>query len=330
MRANAIAYTLTMVVGCAAGPAAADVDWANIPLKLHSEYQAVNASGGSVHSGFPVRLRGVILNNPEDWLNPAANSFFDPGSWLMGGEWEIFVQAVDPGDFGGTAAWIGQNYGNSYRGDADFSYTNEQWLAEVARLDYAGEDPATAPRIRAGDYIEIRARAGLNYQGKMNVNEQHDNDPGKDFDVVLLERGLGLPAPAVLSLADLKDDANSFIFDPTRATGGELHQATRVQIDDVRFTADSLAGFGPNRDLMLEDLTGRTLGIHIGLNDSFTTMLPPEGFFSVVGILDQKDPTGRGGYRLLAMNAADFVVPEPASMLWAGAGVLLLVHRRHG
>jgi hypothetical protein len=28
--------------------------------------------------------------------------------------------------------------------------------------------------LRAGDLVEIRARGGLSYAGKMNVNEQHD------------------------------------------------------------------------------------------------------------------------------------------------------------
>lgn len=327
---KAIVGVAALVVGGIAGRAAADLDWSSVPLKLHSEYQAVNASGGSVYSGFPLRLRGVILNNPEDWVNPAPNAFFDPGSWLMGGEWEIFVQAADPADFGGTAAWIGQNYGNSYRGDPIYSYTDAEWLAELVRLNYAGQDPATAPFIRAGDYIEIRARAGLNYQGKMNVNEQHDNDPAKNFDIVLIERNVALPEPTLLSLSDLKLEDDSFIFDPTRATGGERHQATRVQFANVKLTADSLANWGPNRDLMLEDATGRTLGIRIGRNDGFLSMLPPEGYFDVIGILDQKDPTGLGGYRLLTLDPAGFVVPEPASALWLAAGTILLVRRRRG
>ena len=287
--------------------------WETVDFVRHSDYQSVNANGTSAYAGgFPARLRGVVLNDTEDWLNPTAA--YDPGVhlWQLGGEAEIFVQAIDlpgdtwdDGDFGGTACWMGQNYGNHViRQDPQFNYTDAEWYAELDRLGWWRPESGVSPLVRAGALIEIRARAGLNYAGKMNVNEQHDNDPIRDFDIVLLEEAYGLPEPAPVTLSVLKDDSDVAIFDPTRASGGERYQSTRVEIQNVRL-ADA-ADWGSNSDLVLTDASGRTLAIHLGLNDSFATTTAPEGYCNVIGILDQKSPSGTAGYRLLAMHADDF------------------------
>ena len=53
----------------------------------------------------------------------------------------------------------------------------------------------------------------------------------------------------------------------------------------MRFVDTS--GWGTDSDLVLTDETGRTLDIHLGLNDSFLSQSAPEGWFNVVGIMDQ-------------------------------------------
>ena len=295
-------------------------DWETVNFIQHSLYQAVNSDGTSAYppypGGFPIRLRGVVLNNTEDWLDPTAA--YDPGvhPFEFGGQAEYYVQAVDltgepwdDGDFGGTAVWMGQNYGNHpFHLDPDYSYTDADWYAELDRLRIWRPGTTTSPLVRAGMLVEVRARGGLYFSGKMNVNEMHTNDPSNDYEIVILDEAYGLPTPTSITLADVKDAADTPIFDSTRATGGELYQSTLVEIENVQFVDPS--GWGTDSDLVLTDETGRTLDIHLGFNDSFLSQTAPEGWFNVVGIMDQKDYGGTGGYRLLAMNAADF---EPLS-----------------
>lgn len=324
------AALVLILLAAHAAALADDPNWPTVPLVRHDVFQAVDPAGEPVYpaSGFPVRLRGIVLNNPEDWLD--STPAYDPGVhlWEMGGEWEIFLQvyddpdeSYDDGDFGGTACWMGQNYGNHVmHQDPWFSYTDEEWLSEMQRLNYP--DGPSGGLLRAGDFVEVRARAGLAYRGKMNVNEQHNNDrdwdtgeigTAHDFDIVVLQWDLGLPAPTPLTLADLKDADDEPIFDPTRQTGGERHQATRIRLQNVHL-ADP-AGWGPDTDppLLLADETGRTLPLHLGHNPTFDTVFPPVGSFDVAGVLNQSaagyppDPTT--GYYLIAMNAGAFDPP---------------------
>lgn len=304
-------------------------DWNTVPLITHSTYQAVQAGGASAYAGgFPIRLRGVVLNNTEDWLDPTPNYTGSYVPFAMGGQAEMIVQSVDLADRAGTFAWIGQNYGNlPFKGDPIYNYTNTEWTSELARLNFLGGTGVTTP-VRKGDLVEIRARGGLFYGGKQNVNEQHDKSTAKDFEVVVLQSNYGLPDPIELTLADLKDASNVAIFDPTRQTGGERYQAMLVELNNVRLTAASIANWGINKDLTLEDDTGRTLGIHLGYNSSFGGTAP-QGYFDVVGILDQNDGAGVGGYRLLAMNAGDFAaVPEPGALGVVALAMLALRRRR--
>lgn len=314
-------------------------DWSLTPVADHSTYQAVQANGSSAYAGgFPVRLRGVLLNNPEDWLSPAFVPSPGVGTFNLGGQWEIFVQAVDLdgtpydadplapfADFGGTAAWMGQNYAGLPFANPTFMYSEAQWTSELNRLNYAGGTPGVDPLIRAGDLIELRVRAGLAHQGKMNVNEQHNTDPAKDFEVVLLQQGFGRPSPAMLTLSYLKAADDAAIFDSTRQAGGEHHQSGWIQINGVQL--QSAAGWGPGGNLTLVDGTGRTLPLRLGLNDTFLSALAPVGTFDVVGILNQGDPANVGGYYLVALDASAFI-PEPGALAWLAGAALALCSRR--
>jgi len=314
----------------AVGHADADADaqdWSSVPIINHNVYQAVNPNGTSAYpaGGFPVRLRGVVLNNNLDWLNaaPAFTETYTPG--FLGGQAEFFVQSVnldgtpwdpDPlapySDFGGTAVWMGQNYGNLpwINDHPGKSYTNAQWLAELDRLgyNYVGR---TTSAVQPGDLIEVRARVGLNYAGKRNINEAHNNAPTNDFEIVVLQPNFGLPTAAPIALADLKTTANEFIWDAARQTGGEFYQMTRVELRNVRLAEGQ--PWGKNTWTNVIDPAGRTLSIYLGLNDSFLTSVAPDGLFDVTGILDQNSSTGQGGYRLLVMNAADVMLAGDAN-----------------
>ena len=61
----------------------------------------------------------------------------------------------------------------------------------------------------------------------------------------------------------------------------------------------------------------------MGLNESFDIEPTPEGYFDVVGILDQNSGSGSDGYQLLAMQAGDFSpVPEPGTVALLAAGLV--------
>jgi hypothetical protein len=331
------------MVGAVAAAASAQV-WNNVSFVDHSVYQEVNADGSSAYSGgFPVRMIGVVLSNTEDWLDPTPA--YDPGVhlWQLGGEAEFSVQATDldgtpwdtdPGaafdDFGGTSCWMGQNYGNHImRQDPSFSYTDAEWTAELGRLNLFGGDGVTDP-LRAGDLVEIRARAGLPYKGKMNVNELHTNDPAMDFEIVVLQEGYGLPAPTPISLSDLKTAGDAFIFDPTRQAGGERYQGEMVQLMDVRVASTQT---WTTESLVAVTDGVRTFTVRLGANGSFdgTELFGVGERFNVVGIMNQADSSGQGGYQLLAMSPADFTpVPEPTAAVIMGLGALVALRRRRG
>ena len=339
---------VTVIVTLTAGVAVAQ-DWSTVPMIEHAAYQAVNANGTSAYdNSFPVRLRGVVLNNSEDWLDPTP-AYSVQTQWppppKMGGEAEIYVQAIDldgsawdphPGaafdDFGGTAAWIGQNYGNlPFKSDPIFSYSDSEWTAELGRMNLLGGAGVSDP-TRAGDLVEIRARGGLHYKGKMNVNEQHSKEAANDFEIVLLQQGYGLPAATPLTLADIKDASDAFIFDPTRTTGGERYQSTLVDLRNVWI--ESPADFSANSDITVTDGT-RTFHVHLGLNPSFdgTPLFDADEPFHVTGIFDQSATDGTfsaDGYQLLVMHADDFrAVPEPATALCVLTGLVLVARHRN-
>ncbi len=302
----------TSMVALAAGLASAGgtqaQDWSTVPFTTHAAYQAVNPNGSPAYTGgFPLKLRGVMLNSPGTYLDNSPN--FVPVNWPMtafafGGQQQVYFQATEPGDTGGTAMFLAQSLGNhpSNQDDA-FSYTDQEWLDELARVNF---DAATGHEFQAGDLVEVRARIGLHFSGKFNVNEAHNNDPSADFEVVLIQAGFGLPQPTEITLDDVKDAADADIFDPTRATGGEAYQSTRVVLRGVQVVDPSLWA----SETIAEVTDGtRTLPIRFGTDPNITPASAPSGTFDVVGIFDQAaSPSpagGTNGYLVIVTSADD-------------------------
>jgi hypothetical protein len=326
-RRLALACLVGAVIAGAGPKAQADPNWSGMSYTLFRDMQAVNASGGTTwavpapgptyEQGY--KLRGVVLNNPGDMLDSTANYSEGP-TMYMGGQWQVYIQWIDnpdisydDNDFGGAALWMGQNYGNHYwhLGNYTYNYSNAAWNAEVARVGLNGT-------LQAGDLIEVHARGGLFYNGKFNVNEQHDNDPLFDFDVVLLGHA-GLPEATPITLDLIKNQDDTFKFDTNRTllTNPEHYQATLVEILDVSLV--DAAGWGNNASLTVTDGGGLTMTLKLGLN-GFDSVAAPEGLFDVVGIFDQE-----GVYRLWVMDASQFAVPEPAGAALAGLGAAALL-----
>ncbi len=226
--------TICVLTVLALASSAATANSAENPQEVtHMAFQAVDEDGKSTFTGETwVTLEGILLNNPEDWLDPTPDP--SPGMFYMGGQWEIFIQGED-GDEAGTACWMGQNYGNRHdRDHPEDSYTNEEWLAELYRINY---DPNSLldgrPHVfRAGDRVRVVGRH-MEFGGKRNINENHEIGDDFNFTLELLKPAVGLPQPIEITLDDLKDQNNNYIFGHDPRQGGELYQSRRVRLEDV-------------------------------------------------------------------------------------------------
>jgi hypothetical protein len=256
----------------------------------HSEFQAVEASGEQAYNATDkVVLEGILLHNPADMLDPTPDEAITQ-IFNIGGQWQIFFQG-EGDDHAGTAVWMGQLYNNLPWVAPDGGYTNEEFVAELSRLNAAQFCPGD--RIRVTGYY-------LSYNGKLNINEQHNKNPDHDFSIELVERGVGLPRPEVVTLDELKNSDDEFIFDQKRQTGCEYYQSRLIKIEDV-FFADA-NDWGPYGELVITDgiktfgvKLGRGNGIYAGSNN----LSEP---FNIIGIMDQESPDLVGGYRIYVMN----------------------------
>ena len=276
--------------------------------------EAVDTNGFSTWAGsYPLAVTGVILNDPGEMLD--ATPDFIPwnngaGIFQLGGEWQVFVQAVLPGDRGGVECWMGQNYGNlPWLHSSSLSYDNPTWAIEVARVSH---DPATGRAFRKGDLVTVTANGSLFYGGMQNINEEHSIDPALDFTVSLVSSNYGLPAPEALSLSsvistNLSPTGHYDIFDPTRATGGEHWQGMRVRINGLTLVTTN--GWSTNSDWSARYCTatdgeGRQLPIVHPLYDLGPA---PTNRFDATGIFLQESGSGTDGtfgYELFVQEIA--------------------------
>ena len=292
MNLKSEALVLTALVCC--GAAAAET---------FSNLQTVDASGVSIWTGsFPFTLTGVIVSEPTEMLDSTPN--FIPwnngaGAFQLGGQWQIFIQNVWPGDRGGVECWMGQNYGNLpwEPHDGSDSYSNPDWAAEVARVSH---DPATGHAFHKGDLVAVTANASLFYGGMQNINEEHSIDPSYNFTVSLVAASYGLPAPEVISLAsvigtNLGPNGHYDIFDPTRSTGGEFWQGMRVRINGLTLVTTN--GWNTNSDwssrfCSATDGEGRQFPLIHPLRDLGPA---PTNRFDATGIFLQESGSGTDG-----------------------------------
>lgn len=301
----------------ATGPVAlarAEPPWARMRYTLFREIQAVEPDGSgawnmptwSPHEEQGYKLQGVVLNNPADMLD-SRPQFIASGPdtrGKAGAQWQVFIQfhddpaiSDDDQDFGGAAIWMGQNYGNLWfrYGADEFSYRDDEWTAEVARV-------SLKETLKAGDLIEVRARGGWFQGGKQNVTEQHDNAKATDFDVIRLGH-VGLPEPTLITFADIKGDDDRFRFVADRSEGAEHFQATLVRLEGVRLMPGG--AWKPDGVVTLTDDPAKptyTLAMKLGRNPGFNRVPRPSGAFDVVGIFDQEGADFQAGYRLWVMD----------------------------
>ncbi len=259
-------------------------------VTTHTEFQAVDGGGEQTFtSPTKVTLEGILLNNPADMLDPTPDDSVTE-MFNMAGQWQIFFQG-EGDDHAGTAVWMGQLYNNLPWVAPDGGYLNDEWIAEMTRLN--------AAQFSVGDRIRVTGWF-LSYKGKHNINERHGIDAESDFTVELVEAGVGLPKPELVTLDELKDDSDRCIFDPARQQGGEYYQGRLIKIADVNVVDPD--GWGPHGELTITDglrtlpvKLGRGTGIYAG---SYNLTEP----FDIIGILDQDSPSLTDGYRLYVTN----------------------------
>ena len=269
----------------------------------HWDLQAVTSTGTSAWvEAFPFTIQGVILNDPEEMLPVAYNP--DATGTSNGGQFQMFIQSVAAGDRGGTAVYMAQM---SFI--AGNNYDEAGWASEMQRVRYDGN----GRKFRKGDLVEVTARKALFYNGKRNINEAHRTLEENNFDVALVRPNTVLPQAEAITLADLKNEDNSAIFDATRVTGGEHYQGMRVRLDGIRLSNTN--GWGKtnwaDRICTAADDTGRTLTMRMPLTDLGPA---PETstWFSATGIMNQEG-SSTNGYELF--------VQEIGPVLNVGAGV---------
>ena len=256
----------------------------------HRQFQAVDATGEQTYKAAQrVILEGIVLHHPADMLDPTPDDHITE-LFNLGGQWQLFFQGEGQ-DHAGTAVYLAQLYDNLPWIMPGGGYSNEEFIAELTRIN--------AARFRVGDRIRVTGYF-LSYGGKMNINEQHNKNPDHDFTIEVLERGVGLPKPELVSLDELKDGQDRFLFDPDRLVGGEYYQGRLIKIEDVNVVDPN--GWKPNGALAVTNgvktlplKLGRGNGIYPG---SFNLGQPCD----VIGILDQDSTDLRSGYRLYVMN----------------------------
>jgi len=263
---------------------------ATVAEVTHSEFQAVNAAGEQTYNRTDkVILEGILLHNPADMLDPTPDDTITQ-TFEISGQWQIYFQG-EGDDHAGTTVWLGQLYNNLPWIAPDGGYSNDEFVAELSRLN--------AARFSQGDRIRVTGYF-LSYKGKMNINEQHNKDPDHDFTIERVEQGVGLPRPEVVTLDELKDDSDGFIFDPDRQQGCEYYQARLIKIEHISLL--DAKNWGPQAELIITDgnktfpvKLGRGNGIYAGSNN----LTEP---FDVIGIMDQESTDLTSGYRLYVMN----------------------------
>jgi hypothetical protein len=270
------------------------------------ELQAVDGNGVATDSRVgateKVVIEGIVLNASEEYLDPNV-------------QFQIFVQGEAP-DAGGIAAWSG----SFFQGGPGSAF----WQTEYARLTTSGFQPGN--RVRVTGFVAF-------HQGKTNINERHSASPDMDFDIELLEAGVGMPTPTVLPGV-----AASTLFDQTRATGGERYQGTWCRLENV-WLDPMPDGWGADQTVYVTDDGVNTLAVKLSAMGDFNDYVAPTGLFSVTGIFNQEDATDpyTGDYQLWVKNFDDFEtasdnvpVPEPSVLVLAvlGLGAGLARNRR--
>ncbi len=289
------------------------------------DIQAVDENGVGTWSGsYPATFQGVVLFDSELFLDSTANYNVIP--WDMGGQWQVFVQGLT-GDHAGTAVYMAQNYGNTWRNNPDYSYLNKEWDTRLS--DVSG--------VTAGSLVTVTAQNLGFYGGKTNCNEGHNNAESMHFTITVEDADYGLPIAEEITLADLyvstsnaNYDASYPMFDKTRETGAEYYQSQLVSLAGL-ILDDAIdwdqSGSWRERLLTAHDSDGRTLNLRLPRGSQLDFGSAPLGEFDLIGVINQESEStsnGQFGYEILVLE----VTPEPATLSLVTVGLVVMIRRR--
>ena len=75
-----------------------------LPKLLISSFRRLTSDGvGTYDATDKVTITGIVLNNPEEMLDPT------PSTSGMGGQWQVYIEG-EGSDHAGTAVYMAQNY----------------------------------------------------------------------------------------------------------------------------------------------------------------------------------------------------------------------------
>lgn len=250
----------------------------------HWDLQMVKSDGDTnnlaVGTSTEFIVEGIVLNRPQDMVN-------------LNVEWQMYVQG-EGADHAGTAVYM-----RKFNFPTGQEYTLEKWQSELYRIS---RDPNGNYEFQPGDRVRVKGRTWF-YNGKANINEQHQISDAYDFIVDLIDPAAGLPEPEVITLDMVKTGLGEYdwFFDPNREQGCEYYQARLVRVNDVNIVSGT---WGPNEKIFIKDSNGLEFEVKLGLGAGFSKYSAPTGQIDVIGIFDQEaisyDYTT--GYRIWVMN----------------------------
>jgi hypothetical protein len=138
----------------------------------------------------------------------------------------------------------------------------------------------------------------------------------------------GLPSPLNITLASVKNADDTYIFDQTRATGGEHYQGMRVRINNLTLVTTNgwnAANTWGNRKCTATDATGRTFPLRHSRRDIGAA---PTGVFDAIGIFNQESSSGSqgtNGYELIVQQAVPqaqqtLTIAQKLALTWPVTG----------
>jgi|GEM_PF-2904925 len=175
----------------------------------------------------------------------------------------------------------------------NFSFNTEYTMQDTSAgiVLYEGNTPLW---VRFRDQVRVTGRI-TEYNGKMEIIPE-SYDGNLESAVMVLESGVQLPAPQVLTIAD-------FLADP------EAYESELIRMNQVTITGGTWPASGQDANMDITDVGGWPFVMRIDKETDIDGSVPPESPFDVIGVAGQYDNSAPfdGGYQILPRFLPDIV-----------------------